>query len=188
MIASGGETDRQQRFQALLAPMHQRLYRYIRHSLRNVHDAEDVSQEVLARAWTHFEAFDARRSFDAWVFRIARNLIVDQQRRKRRRPEIPLDTPSLHNEAKEGDYHQALLDTKGDPETYLMAQEISEEIEKAVRSLTPAHRTVLRLMEQHQSYEYISRVLDCPMGTVRSRVHRARERLRHQLQARLPQV
>src|SRR5579871_2401916 len=107
---------RQSQFQALLAPMHQRLYRFVRHSLHNAQDAEDVTQEALLRAWAHFETFDAQRSFDAWVFRIAGNLIVDHQRRKRRRSELPLDAPILHEDGGESAYHSIFSDSTGDPE------------------------------------------------------------------------
>ena len=105
-----------------------RLYSFARRALNNPQDAEDVTQEALTRAWTHFETFDPRCSFDAWVFRIASNLLIDQSRRRKRRQEISLDAPVARSEENEGSGCLELADSTSDPHERLMAKEISAEL------------------------------------------------------------
>jgi RNA polymerase sigma-70 factor (ECF subfamily) len=173
--------QRQEQFQTLITPTRQRLYRFARHTMGNAQDAEDITQETLARAWNHFESFDSRRSFEAWLFRIAQNLMIDWNRRKRRRPEISLDTPETFIEGEVGVFGRALVDRGSDPAGQVLDQEVCRELQSALCSLSAAHRQTLLLLSRERSYEQIARALDCPMGTVRSRVHRARVMLQRKL-------
>jgi RNA polymerase sigma-70 factor (ECF subfamily) len=175
---------RQAQFQVFVARTRQRLYRFALHTLGNPQDAEDVTQEALTRAWTHFEAFDPQRSFEAWVFRIANNLMIDRNRRLRRRKEISLDGPAAGLSEYEGMWGPELSDSGSNPQNHLMAKEVSAELQFALRSLPPLHQATLLLVVQERSYEQIARTLDCPVGTVRSRVHRARAMLQRNLKAR----
>lgn len=79
--------QRQEQFQHLVVRLHQRLYNFARRNTGNCQDAEDVTQETLARAWRHFEQFDPQYPFKSWVFRIAKNLLIDQNRRRSLRQE-----------------------------------------------------------------------------------------------------
>jgi RNA polymerase sigma-70 factor (ECF subfamily) len=173
--------QRQEQFQILTARMHPRLFHFVLRRLGNSPDAEDVTQEALVRAWAHFEDFDPRRAFEAWVFRIARNLVFDQMRRRRYRQEVSLDSPSASLDGTDGRCRPELYDSANDPEECLMAREISTELQIALRSLSPAYRAPLLLIAEQRSYEQIARDLDCPIGTVRSRLFRARVMLRRSL-------
>jgi RNA polymerase sigma-70 factor (ECF subfamily) len=174
--------QRQARFQSLAAGIHPRLYRYARRALGHRQDAEDIAQETLARAWAHFETFDPRRSFETWVFRIASNLITDLHRRRKRRQEFSLDATVAGRES-DGQCYAELADSTGNPHEKLMADEISSELQTALYDLPPLHRTTLLLLAQERSYEQIAGYYGCPVGTVRSRVHRARQRLQRNLNA-----
>ncbi len=175
---------RQEQFQICVTRTRQRLYRFVLHSLGNAHDAEDVTQEALSRAWAHFETFDPDRSFEGWVFRIASNLMIDHNRRRRRRQEISLDSPTAYLSEHEVDYRPEMSDSASDPQNCLIANEISVELQSALRCLPPVHQATLLLLAQERSYEQIARTFDCPLGTVRSRVHRARIMLQRNLEAR----
>ncbi len=178
---------RQARFQVLVTQTHQRLYNYARRSVGNAHDAEDVTQEALTRAWTHFETFDPRYSFEAWLFRIAGNIIIDQSRKRKRRPEISLDAPTMgsgeNENGNEGGCCPELPDSASGPQERLLEREISGELQAALRSLPHLHQATLLMIAQERSYEQIAHALNCPMGTIRSRVYRARVLLRRNLEA-----
>lgn len=173
--------QRQAQFQTLVAQTHTRLFNFVRRTVGNAHDAEDVTQEALTRAWLHFEDFDAQRSFEAWVFRIAGNLLIDHSRRKHRRQEISLDMPTACVEGEEGACHPELAARTGDPQECLLAKEIDAELQGALRCLPPLHQATLLLVAQEHTYEQIARAFACPVGTVRSRVYRARVLLRRNL-------
>jgi RNA polymerase sigma-70 factor (ECF subfamily) len=186
-VRCGGKTPeeptlrlRQEQFQQLVARVQQRLYNFAYRSLGNSQDAEDATQETLARAWGHFEEFDLRHPFEAWVFRIARNLMIDQCRRRRRRQEISLDAPAAYLEGDENKTLE-LSDSSGDPQNCFMAGEISDELRSALGSLAPVYQVPLLLRAEQRSYEQIARALNCPVGTVRSRIYRARVLLRSTL-------
>ena len=176
--------QRQAQFQSFAAQTYPRLYNFARRALNNPHDAEDVTQEALTRAWAHFETFDPRCSFEAWIFRIASNILIDQSRRRKRRQEISLDTPAVHTEANEDLGCLELADNASDPRAILMAKEISVELQWALRSLPPVHQTILLQVAQQRSYAQIATTMNCPEGTVRSRVYRARVMLRRTLKER----
>lgn len=178
--------EKQTRFHALVAHSHKRIYHFVQRHLGNAQDAEDLMQEALTRAWTHFESFNPQRSFEAWVYRIASNLVIDQVRRRRRRQEFSLDAPATDLEGNEHECRSELADSTGDPENCLMANEISESLQFALRSLPPIHRKTLLLVAQQHSYEQIAGVLDCSIGTVRSRVYRARVMVQRNLKESTP--
>src|SRR5205085_2181852 len=123
--------------------------------------------------WSYFETFDPQQSFDAWVFRIARNLLIDQSRRRRCRQEVSLDAPVTEREESERGCAFEIADSTGDPENCFMTEEISEGLQSALSSLSTIHRKTLLLVAQQHSYEQIARVFNCSVGTVRSRVYRA---------------
>jgi RNA polymerase sigma-70 factor (ECF subfamily) len=180
--------QRQGQFQLLTAPMHRRLYNFARRSMGNAQDAEDVTQETFVRAWAHFEGFDLRRPFEAWVFRIAKNLILDQIRHRKYRQEVSLNSTAASLDGTEGTCHPELFDSANDPQECLMAHEISAELEIALRSLSPVYRAPLLLAAEQRSYEEIARDLDCPIGTIRSRLSRARRMLRQNLSESAPHL
>ncbi len=172
---------RQAQFQVYAARTRQRLYHFARRTLGNPQDAEDITQETLARAWAHFDDFDPQRSFEAWALRIASNLMIDQNRRRRRRQEISLEASVDHLEGNESVCSAALSSGPGDPQDLLLTRESNAELMSTLRSLPSIHQTTLLMIAQEHSYEQIARTLDCPVGTVRSRVHRARVMLRRSL-------
>jgi RNA polymerase sigma-70 factor, ECF subfamily len=176
--------QRQAQFQVCTTRTRQRLYNFARRTLGNSQDAEDVTQEALARAWMHFETFDHHRSFEAWVFRIASNLMIDHNRRRRRRPEISLEVSAACMEENEGVFSAEPSQHTGDPQDTLIAKEINAELLSTLYTLPPIHRATLLLVAQEFSYDQIATTLNCPVGTVRSRVHRARVMVQRHLKAR----
>lgn len=152
--------------------------------LRNPDDAMDVVQDTFTKAFQNLDRFKGDAAFYTWVYRIAVNLCIDVQRREAKMPTAPLEVPAGVEEPRDSELAagQTHGSDPGDPFRRARDAEIARGIREAVAELTPEHRTVILLREvEGLSYEEISRVLDCPKGTVMSRLHYARK----QLQARL---
>ena len=147
--------------------------------LRSREDALDVVQETFTKAYQNLDRFKGDSGFYTWLYRIAFNLCVDQQRRAGKLAEVRPE----HDETEQ---IATPLAADGPPpdEPFQRARsaEIGRRVEQAMRELTPDHRAVILLREvEGLSYEEISRVLDCPKGTVMSRLHYARRQLQTRL-------
>jgi len=152
--------------------------------LRNQDDALDVVQETFTKAYQSLDRFKGDSSFYTWVYRIASNLCIDHQRRESRATHLPYE----HDDRTPGTIGEGTLldDTPRDqPFDRTRDAQLGERLRTAIAELTPEHRAVILLREvDGLSYEEISQVLQCPKGTVMSRLHYARR----QLQARLREM
>jgi RNA polymerase sigma-70 factor (ECF subfamily) len=141
-------------------------------------EAEDITQETFVRAWMNYPAFDVTRPFEAWVYRIAVNLCLDAKRRQARQPSVSLEW-SLPNG---GDAARLeLSDTTFDPERCLLDLEVDDRLTTEIGALPSTYRACVLLLAQGHSYEQLATLLNCPLGTIRSRIHRARAQLRRTL-------
>ena len=152
--------------------------------LRNREDALDVVQETFTKAFQSLDRFKGDASFYTWTYRIAVNLCIDHQRREAK---MPVASPEPHESGDRAVDPVALLvdgAEQGDPFQRTLDSEIARRLSAAIAELTPEHRAVILLREvDGLSYEEISRVLDCPKGTVMSRLHYARRQLQERLRA-----
>jgi RNA polymerase sigma-70 factor, ECF subfamily len=147
--------------------------------LRNREDALDVVQETFTKAYQNLDRFKGDSAFYTWIYRIAHNLCIDHQRRAGKQAQVPLDSDEPGHAAAE-----PIPDGPRPDQPFDRARdsEIARRVQEAIRELTPDHRAVILLRElEGLSYEELSQVLECPKGTVMSRLHYARR----QLQARL---
>jgi RNA polymerase sigma-70 factor (ECF subfamily) len=150
--------------------------------LRNRDDALDIVQETFTKAYQNLDRFKGDAGFYTWVYRIAYNLCIDQQRRDAKQPQLPLETEERGESAPQPSSDGPRTD---EPFDRTRDAEIAARLQQAMRELTPEHRAVILLREvEGLSYAEISQVLDCPKGTVMSRLHYARR----QLQARLREL
>lgn len=149
--------------------------------LRNRDDALDVVQDTFTKAYQSLDRFKGESSFYTWLYRITLNQCIDQQRRSARMPSAPLESAETPEESPTVNAARADAE-RDDPLQRVHESEIGQRIRQAISELTPEHRAVILLREvEGLSYEEISRALECPKGTVMSRLHYARR----QLQARL---
>ena len=164
----------------LLARYQNRLYRYLLRLVRDPALAEDLFQQTWLRVAANIRRYDPRRSFEAWLFSVARHLAIDQLRR--RRPE------SLDEPLASGDTPGELLPAAGPGALdRLLAQERAALLARALDDLPAYYREVLSLrFEEEMKLEEIAEVLDAPLSTVKTRLRRALERLRQRLAARYP--
>lgn len=150
--------------------------------LRDPDDALDVVQDAFAKAYQNLERFKGDSSFYTWLYRITVNLCIDHQRREGRLVRVPIDAPDDETSA-----GPVVSDDSAasDPVRGAQDAELRDRLERAMAELTPEHRAVILLREvEGLSYDEISQALDCPKGTVMSRLHYARR----QLQAKLREL
>lgn len=141
-------------------------------------DIEDITQEVFIKAYRAIGGFRGDSAFYTWLYRIAintaKNYLVAQSRR-------PPNTDVEPQDAELTDGGRNLRDV-GTPESNLLSQELAERVTRAVRELPEELKMAITLRElEGLSYEEIAAVMDCPIGTVRSRIFRAREAIDQQL-------
>ncbi len=153
------------------------LHNLARYLARNEADADDLVQETYARALRAAAQFAPGTNLKAWLFRILRNTFVDQYRRTRHDPTVGgLDTidPVAQGPAQE----EWLRD---DLELDRLRSIVAEDLEKALRSLSEEARTVILLDLEGQTEGEVAEILGCAVGTVKSRLARARTALRQRL-------
>ena len=138
-------------------------------------DAKDVAQDAFVQAFRKLETFRREASFYSWLFRIAINAAVTFQRRSRR-SRVALSTDREHG-VEPCDEHPEARPSHG-----IESAERQAQVRAALNQLTPEYRTALVLKEiEGLKYEEIAEQVGCPLGTVRSRIHRARAELREKL-------
>ena len=155
-----------------------RLYRYLLRLLRDPAAADDLFQQTWLRVAERIRQFDPRRSFEPWLFTVARNLALDHLRRYR--PES-LDEPAAGGDAR-GDFLSA--DAPGALERVIELERAAG-VARAMSELPAIYREVLTLrFEEEMKLEEIAEVLDAPLSTVKTRLRRALEAMRHTLESR----
>jgi RNA polymerase sigma-70 factor (ECF subfamily) len=170
---------RRQDFEALVLPHREALYLHALSLTRNADEAEDLVQETTLRALRSFESFRADGPIRAWLLTILRNLFINAYRTKVRAPRsISLD--SLENP-------DPLVPVEPGPERQVLSRLENEALGCAVNNLPTDYREVLILSDMRGlTYQEISERLELPIGTVRSRLSRARNRVRRALFAWRP--
>jgi RNA polymerase sigma-70 factor (ECF subfamily) len=139
--------------------------------VHNPDDALELGQETFIRAFQNLPSFEGRSSFSTWLYRIASNLAIDWRRRESR-------YNVAHGEEAETELRK-IPSSEGDSFRAVARGELSGKVREALKQLTPEHRQVILLREMEGlSYEEISEILNCPKGTVMSRLHYARTHLR----------
>jgi len=149
-------------------------------TLRDLTEAEDLAQNVFVQVYKSARRYHASAKFSTWLFTIARNLCLNEIRRRSRHPAESLDQP--HSEDGEQPLHQ--VEDKGvpSPPQQLLHSELGEKILEVLSELPENQRTALLLCRQEDlSYEEIAEVLGCSLSATKSLIHRGRETLKLKL-------
>lgn len=164
-------------FGVLVRKYQDRLYNAVAHSMGNAEDARDAVQEAMVQAFLRLETFQQSSAFYTWLYRIAFNIAASHRRRKH-------ITASV-DQAREAT-GQEPVDAGPDPGDRIEQEERCQQVRQAIAQLSEEHRSVLVLRDMEGfCYEEIAEVLNLPVGTVRSRLHRARMQLRDLLKGTL---
>ena len=149
-------------------------------ALRIVYDedrANDLAQTAFISAWQHMDSFKGD-SFKPWILRITINACYDELRRQRRHPSVPLEPVSTEDDEENEDVHW-LMDPSPQPSQTTETNEMIQAVENCLNRLPFDYRSVLLLIDvQELDYQEASEVLDKPLGTVKSRLFRARQKMR----------
>ncbi len=165
------------KFEILVGNYQQRIFATLLGMLGNRHDAEDVTQETFLTAFRKLDQFEQRSSFYTWLHRIAFNAAIDLQRRKKRTKSRFVSGDGIEH-AEPGD-QQA-----DSPASIVMTKETVSQVQLALGRLDAERRNIIVLRDlQGLDYVEIASMLDIPVGTVRSRLHRARIELREIMNA-----
>jgi RNA polymerase sigma-70 factor, ECF subfamily len=161
-------------FEELAMPLFERLYNFAHWLTQNREEAEDLVQETYVKALKGFSSFQPGTNFRAWIYRILRNTFFTSRTGLKATATVPLDLES----------DQDVLPTVRDtPENVLLQRSDQELVREALGRLVVPHREVLLLCEfEEMSYQEISATLAVPIGTVMSRLSRARRALRDTVQ------
>jgi len=178
LVARAQQGDKQA-FELLVAKYQRKLLRLISRLVRDPAEAEDVAQDAFIKAYRALPQFRGDSAFYTWLYRIgvntAKNYLVSQGRRP------PSSTEKDNEEAETFDDADALRDINT-PESILLSKEIANTVNAAMAKLPEELRTAISLREiEGLSYDEISEVMNCPIGTVRSRIFRAREAIAAEL-------
>lgn len=146
--------------------------------LGNRHEAEDIAQEAFIRAYVNIKSFNQDLKFSTWLFRIATNLCIDRIRKKK--PDYYLDAEVSGTDGLT--MYSQLASNSPLPENELESLELQDSVQKEILKLPEKYRSVIVLKYiEELSLNEISEILDLPLGTVKTRIHRGREALRQQL-------
>ncbi|WP_273652042.1 RNA polymerase sigma factor SigE [Cellulomonas fimi] len=156
-----------------------RVYRLAYRLTGNRHDAEDLTQETFVRVFRSLNTYTPG-TFEGWLHRITTNLFLDQARRKQR---VRMDAMGDDSD------RYASVDHLASPERAYEHGNLDHDVQRALDELPPEYRAAVVLCDiEGLSYEEIAVTLGIKLGTVRSRIHRARARLRDSLGHRAPEV
>jgi RNA polymerase sigma-70 factor (ECF subfamily) len=163
-----------------------RLYGTALRLTRNSDDAEDLVAETVAKAWAKLRELSDPQSFDAWILRILTNTFVSEWRHRRASPEVAMEPEPEDDEGEPFSLyeklHQPFLLWWTTPEEEVIAKLLREDMDRALDALPDAFRIAVVLVDvQGYSYGEAAELLGVPVGTVRSRLARARAQLQRAL-------
>jgi RNA polymerase sigma-70 factor, ECF subfamily len=166
-------------FELLVEKYQRKLARLLSRFIRDPAEVEDVTQEAFIKAYRALPAFRGDSAFYTWLYRIgintAKNYLMAMGRR------APTSTEVEAEEAEGFEEGEQLRDINT-PESVLLSNEIAQTVNSTIEALPEELRTAIQLREiEGMSYEDIAQVMNCPIGTVRSRIFRAREAIAEQL-------
>jgi RNA polymerase sigma-70 factor (ECF subfamily) len=162
-------------FQELAERYHTRLLNFIYRTIGDRDRAEDLVQETFVRVYRHLHRFDPTKKFSTWIYTIASNLAKNELRNRSRNPMVLFQAIKKNWDAD----HRPLQweDSTYSPDDLFRKRQLREQVEKAVTELPEHHRVVFVLREMDgKTYEEISDITGVTLGTVKSRLNRARNR------------
>ncbi|MCX7569451.1 RNA polymerase sigma factor SigW [Tumebacillus sp. DT12] len=157
-----------------------KLYNLGYRMLGNPQEAEDVAQEAFLRAYANLNKYNANHKFSTWIYRIATNLCIDRMRKKKADYSLDAETGGVEG----GDMYSRLASPGRTPEEDAVRNETHREVQTAIENLPDNYRAAVILKYMHDlSLQEIADILEVPVSTVKTRIHRGREALRAGLKA-----
>ena len=166
-------------FEELIRQHEKIVYNVAFRTLNHSEDAKDISQEVFIKAFKNLSQFDGRSSFSTWLYRITMNTCIDEVRKRKGKFTVSLEEEF---EAEKGNWKQQYADEGDTPEENILRQEGTSEILQALEKLSEEHKMMVVFRDiQGLSYDEIVEITDLTLGTVKSRISRARLQLKQEI-------
>ena len=166
-------------FNDLVRKYEKQVYNFAYRLTGNYDDANDVAQDAFLRVFNAIGSFRGDASFSTWLFRITTNVFLDERKRAKAHPQASLDE---YLELGESSVTRQIEDPSPTPEAVLEESERAQILSKAISDLPEYQRAMITLYHgQQKSYEEIAEIMDLPIGTVKSRLNRARLALKEKL-------
>lgn len=169
---------RESAFRELLERYERPIFSLILRMVRDRSLAEDLAQETFIRAFNALGRYDPRYKFSSWIFKIANNLTIDHLR-KRKLDTVSIDGSPHATSAEEQAQSRLTVESDGEsPQEFVENRELGAQIEEAIGRLRPEYRTAVLLRHvEGYAYEEIAQIMEIPLGTVKTYLHRARHEL-----------
>ncbi|MBI4540717.1 MAG: sigma-70 family RNA polymerase sigma factor [Gemmatimonadetes bacterium] len=175
-------TGRDAAYRELLSRYERPVFSLVCRMVRDRAAAEDLAQETFVRVFNSLDSYDPSYKLSSWIFKIANNLAIDHLRRRK------VETLSIHGSPhaetqEEEEQTRITVEAAGEtPEQYVAHRELGGHIDRAIGELRPEYRAAITLRHlEGYSYEEIAQVMDVPLGTVKTYIHRARSELKEKL-------
>ena len=166
-------------FEELILKHEKIVYNLALRMMNHSEDAMDISQEVFLKAYRSLANFDERSAFSTWLYRITHNTCIDEIRKRKGKQTYSLEEDL---ESEDGSMQRQVADDGDTPEESLMRKEQKSEILRALDTLSEEHKAAIILRDvKGMSYEEIAEILDLSLGTVKSRINRARNQLKTEI-------
>jgi len=178
LITPAEKARRDALFQREFVPQMDALYNFGFHLTYNESDAQDLVQETFLKAYRFIQSYEEGTNAKAWLFRILKNAFINEYRKKVRQPDLIDYEEVVHYQDREDASYSGYVDLRQEIFQGLMGDEVTT----ALNNLPVEFRTVVLLCDiEGFTYEEIASIMDIPIGTVRSRLHRARNMLKEAL-------
>lgn len=182
-VVARARQGRETAFRELIGRYERPVFSLIYRLVRDRERAEDLSQETFIKVLNALDRYDPSYKFSSWIFKIAHNTALDQLRKKE--PDtLSLDgSPHAETAAEAEASTVTVASDEPSPEDYAAHRELSGVLDQAISKLRPEYRTAIVLCHlEGRPYEEIAEIMDVPLGTVKTYIHRARHELRHHLE------
>jgi len=169
-------------FEQLVARYQNKIVGFVARMLHDSDEAEDVAQEVFIKAYRSLDSFRGASSFSTWLYRIATNLCIDRSRKRKRSPQSAYSLDEPIDTEDEGSGRREIPDFSAEPQSGVERDELRRQVRQTMAEMPEKLRAVLVMCDlQGMAYEEIAAALDCPIGTVKSRLFHARADLARRL-------
>lgn len=168
-------------FEEIVIRYEQKVFQLAYRLSGNTDDASDLAQEAFIKVYRYIGQWRGQAAFSTWLYRIVTNTFLDDMRKRRRRPLVAVSLDATIP-TEDGEVLREFSSNEADPEQEYLRRELQQVVQAALAELAPDYRVVLTLRDiQGHTYEEIAAITELNLGTVKSRISRARTALRKKL-------
>lgn len=169
-------------FEKLIEGCQKKVFNIAFRMIGNYEDANELAQEVFLKAFRSIKKFKGDSLFSTWIYKVTSNVCLDEIRKRKNKMVFSLDEEIEYGD---GEIKRQIPDNAPTPEVEAELNEIKKVVNKSIQELPSDYKSIIILRDiQGLSYEEISRIFECPEGTVKSRINRARQALKKILQGK----